>query len=439
MRPRSAPALIAPLALVAACSDDTTLAPLPEPEAPSATFVTFNANLAGASYSKYEGERRGPIVDAIAGLEADVVCLQEVWRQSDKDSIAQSARERFPHALSVPHDLGTAVDDPQDQSGQVPGQPTEAVCAEPAVRDKLFAVMDCMAQNCSTVPGSDQGQATSTDCAVQKCTQAAASLLFGTDAEKKCYGCAAALLPTETLVGIREQCTTDPRAGIAFGGQNGLLILSRFPLEDTGAWVLPGTWNRRAVLRAKAVPATGTPFHVFCTHLTEIYNLPAYPYTGVYGEGQTGGKGWENEQLLQAHKLIAHVSSVAGAEGAAVILGGFAAGPQLVEYAIEPVGSAAWDLLSTRFDEALVPNHVAGCTFCTNGENPLAIRAPSAWVDHVLLQGIALDRVIASARVLTDAVVSPPDATDAGGPDAAGTRVPLSDHYGMRATVRLSP
>lgn len=437
---RTSLALLSPMVMIAACGgDDSSPNPAPAPPPAQVTLETFNTNLAGASFSKYESERRQPIVEAIAKLPSDVVCLQEVWRQSDKDLIAAAAKGLFPYALSVRHTLDTPVDDPEDQSGQTPPVPEQALCAAPDLAEKLVTVLDCMAQNCSSVPGSDQGLTTSTECAVQQCTSAAVALLFGDDAERKCYGCAAALLPTETIAGIREQCTTDPRAGLAFHGQNGLLLLSRHPLEETGAWVLPGTWNRRAVLRAKARLPVGEPVQVFCTHLTEVYNLPAFPYTGLYGEGESGAKGWAKEQALQAQKLIAHVTAVAGSGSKAVVLGGFGAGPEVSELAVQAVGAEAWTLLSERFLEAVTASYTPACTFCTNGENPLAVRATSSWVDHVLMQGFKASQVSESARSLTEGVVTPPETDGGTSSDSGPVRVPLSDHYGMRSTLRLDP
>lgn len=437
---RSLIALLGPLTLLVACGgDDSSPNPVSVPPPAQATFETFNVGLAGLSFSKYEAERRQPVIDAVSKLPSDVVCLQEVWRQSDKDLIIAAAKSSFPYSLSVLHTLDTIVDDPADQNGQTPPAPEQAPCADSALGEKLAAIMDCMVQNCSTVPGSDQGQATSTECAVQKCTQAAVALLFGNDVEQKCYGCAASLLPTETLAGIREQCTTDRRAGLAFGGQNGLLLLSRHPLDDTGAWVLPGTWNRRAVLRAKAKLPVGEPVNVFCTHLTEVYNLPAFPYTGLYGDGESGAKGWAREQLLQTQKLIAHVTAIAATDRRAVILGGFASGPELTELAVQGVGVEAWTLLSGRFLEAVTASYTPACTFCTNGENPLAIRATSSWVDHVLMQGFKASQVIASSRSQTEAVVTPTESSGGTDSDAGTTSVPLSDHYGMRSTLQLEP
>ena len=50
------------------------------------TLDTFNTALAGA-FIPYEAERRQPIAEAMAATDADIICLQEVWNQADKEMI----------------------------------------------------------------------------------------------------------------------------------------------------------------------------------------------------------------------------------------------------------------------------------------------------------------------------------------------------------------
>ena len=66
-----------------------------------------------------EDARREVIPGALAALDSDVVCLQEVWTQADKDAITAALAGTFPHAVSFTHDLDTPVDDPTDQNGDV--------------------------------------------------------------------------------------------------------------------------------------------------------------------------------------------------------------------------------------------------------------------------------------------------------------------------------
>src|SRR5690606_27482063 len=60
---------------------------------------TFNVGLAGA-FVPNEATRREPVIAAVAAMESDIVCLQEVWEQSDKDRIRDAALAQFPHIVS---------------------------------------------------------------------------------------------------------------------------------------------------------------------------------------------------------------------------------------------------------------------------------------------------------------------------------------------------
>lgn len=411
------------LALLAAC--DST--PPPPPPPVDLTVETFNVALAGA-FLPWEDDRRQPIADALAADDADVICLQEVWRQSDKDLILAATADAFPHAVWFQHDLETPIDDATDQNGMVPPPPSTAPCSDPMVAQALDNAIDCLAQNCSTVPGSDQGQTTSTDCAAAQCTPAAAALLTSGPEYLRCYGCLAPSLPTEKLADIRTSCKSDPKAGLAFGGQNGVMILSRVPLSNAEVRVLPGTWNRRVILHATADVPDASPVDVYCNHLTPIFGGLTYPYTGQYGDGQTDDGGWAAEQLLQTEKLAA---MVADAPGPVVVLGDFNAGPQITSpNFIVGEGPQTMNLLASTWSEALASDYVPACTYC--GDNLINGDSDDTWIDHIFLGGgLDASAVQSSARIFVDPVVAVTD--DMGMP----LTVELSDHFGMRAVIRL--
>jgi endonuclease/exonuclease/phosphatase family metal-dependent hydrolase len=76
-------------ALVVGCSDSSESS-----ESIEVVVDTFNVALAGA-FIPYESERRQPIVEAIAASDSDIVCLQEVWNQADKELIRDGALEAY--------------------------------------------------------------------------------------------------------------------------------------------------------------------------------------------------------------------------------------------------------------------------------------------------------------------------------------------------------
>ncbi len=427
----SAVLLLAFSGLLTSCSDDE-----PDPPATNVyTIDTFNVALAG-SFVPYEAERTDPVTEAVASMETDILCVQEAWRGSDKDRIEAASKKRFPYTVRFEHGFETPLDDPEDQTGSIPPANTTPPCAGDT--QALFEeVMQCLVDNCSTIPGSVDGKAVSATCAEEACFIQAAQLLTGDEQARRCYGCAVTSLPEDSFGVIRDKCTTKPNASLAFDGQSGVMILSKYPLVEAEDWVLPGTWNRRVILRATAKLPNGVDLDVYCNHLTAVFFGPAFPYTGEYGEGEVGPEGWAAEQKLQVEKLIAYVSKHSAGRRA-VVLGDFNTGH---EYRVDDrmvmraEGEEAIGLLESHYEEALVADYVPACTFCSS--NPLTGLTKeweSAWVDHIFLQGIPKEAVISSIRTLEEEVVMVET-----GETSEELKVPVSDHYGMRTTLELIP
>lgn len=425
--------MIAVPSLVTGCSSDEDPAQ-PEPAKTDYTIDTFNIALAGA-FIPFEQERRAPLVQALASSESDFVCLQEVWRESDKELIASGVASTFPHVVRFQHGLDTAVDDPTDQQGNVPAAATTPPCGEPSTQEKLDKIIACLAENCSTQPGSLDGQTTSTSCAEQNCTIEAIALLTGTDDDKRCYGCAATSLPVSSLAAIKTACTTDPNAGLAFDGQSGVMLLSKHPVTRSDDLVIPGTWNRRVILSASVQLPSGAEVDVYCNHLSPVFSGITYPYSGAYGDGKTGEEGWAAEQLLQAQKLIAHVATMS-ANRPAVILGDFNSGHAYNEGqagGFHAEAEATISLLESQFTAALVPGFTPKCTHCADNANVnKADTSDSVWIDHIFLANLPAEAIQHSMRTYDEPVV---DVTVEGAP----SQVPLSDHYGLRSVVTIVP
>lgn len=393
------------------------------------TIDTFNVALAGA-FIPFEAERRPYIADAIAASDADVLCLQEVWTQEDKERIREAAEETYPYSAFVEDDLDTDVDDPTDQQGEVPPEPTTAPCpdvdsgAGVTIADQMNAAVDCVRDNCSTMPGSEDGRTTSADCASSSCVGAVATLLFGDAEQQRCYACIATQLPTSTFADIRSSCENVINQDLAFDGQNGLMILSAHPLTTIEEWVLPGTWNRRTILNATVEVPNETELDVYCNHLTPVFDaspINIYPYTGQYGEGMTDAGGWQAEQELQAQKLVDYVEETSGGRPA-VIAGDFNSGKA---YPSQDIGAEAvetLDLLESAFILAYAADYTPQCTFCST--NPLTGTDSSVWIDHVLLYNLSEEAIVSTERVFDENVVPVDD-----------TMVPLSDHFGLRARI----
>lgn len=390
---------------------------------------SFNVALAG-SFIPFEAERRQPIADAIAAHDADVLCLQEVWTQEDKELIRDAAAENYPHSAFFENDLDTPVDDPTDQQGEIPPAPTTVPCPEvevfggATIADQMNDAVDCVRDNCSTIPGSEDGQTTSAECAADACTAVVAPLLVGNAEQQRCYACIVPQLPTATFADIRTSCTTVVNQDLAFGGQNGVMILSKYPLKNAEEWVLPATWNRRTILNATVELPNGGELDTYCNHLTPIFDDFTFPYTGQYGDGMTGAAGWQAEQELQAEKLIDYVEATSG-DRPAVILGDLNAGLAFEEEGIAGEGEATFELLAAAYTPAYTSDYTPRCTFCST--NPVTDTESSVWIDHILLNSLELDAVTGTERVFDEDLV----------PVEGIGMVPLSDHFGIRSVIVL--
>lgn len=396
---------------------------------------TFNVALAGA-FIPYEMERRQPISDAIAASDADILCLQEVWDQADKEAIRDAAAEAFPYVALFEDDLDTDLNDATDQDGEVPPPPTGVPCPDEDVGDdnilaQMNQAVDCLMENCSTIPDSEDGRTTSAECAAEFCVGEVAGLLFGNEQQMRCYASVITQLPTETFGYMRMASATIENQDLAFRGQNGVMILSRHPLKDATNWVIPGTWNRRTFLSATVELPNGAELDTYCNHLTPIFNptgINTFPYTGQYGEGLTGPDGWQAEQELQAQKLIDYVSDTSGTRPA-VILGDFNTGREYPAEEIVAEGEETLNLLETAFTPAVTAAYAPLCTFCTTNPVTNPTDDPdqvSVWIDHILLYNLSADAVLSTERVYDEDVVPVGD-----------EMVPLSDHFGMRSVLMV--
>ncbi len=394
---------------------------------------TFNLALAGA-FIPFEAERREPLYEAIPTSDADILCLQEVWDQTDKEAIRDAAASEFPHVVIIEEDLDTPIDSPTDQNGVVPAMPTGVPCpdvdvGENNIQDQLDQATQCIADNCSTT-GDATGRTTSAACAAAECVDQVVGLLFGNAMQQRCYASAITQLPTEVIEVLNRRSKTIVNQDLAFRGQNGVMILSRHPLSNPRSFVLPGTWNRRTVVSATAALPNGNELDIYCNHLTPIFDDFTFPYTGQYGnDAPTEAEQWEAEQHLQAEKLVDYAQEKSG-ERPAVIMGDLNAGREYQsggETVLFAEGAPTLDVLESVFTPGVAADYTPQCTFCDSAVNPLNDpETLPVWIDHILLYKFGEEPVVSTARTFDESVV----------PVDGGT-VPLSDHFGVASVLTM--
>lgn len=387
-------------------------------------FATFNVVLNG-TFAPEEVARRQAIVAAIASTPADVICLVEARRASDRQLIAEAAKSAFPHIATLTTDAATPVDDPTDVDGNVPQPATTPPCADTELQKALAGAMSCVKAKCSTIPDSDQGTVVPGACIATQCISSLTALVFGDPAHQRCFGCALYSMMSEyTLAEVTQGCTTDPAAGLAFHGDSGAMILSRYPLGAPSTWVLPSTAWREAILSAPVILPNGATVRATCQTLTGPKSTSTQPYTGQYGKGPTSN-GWENETLLEAQKSVAWLKK---SSERTVLMGDFYVGPAAPAAGVAAVGPDAFAALAA-LPEALAQGFSPTCTSCFDNLLVGGGAGTSTWTLHHFLSGIEPSSVKATETFFASPTV----------PLSDGTHVTLSPKLGWKTIVTISP
>ncbi len=346
------------------------------------TVVSYNGGMALGFVPAAE-ERLPLTTEAVAGITADLICVQEFWTPEQIQALETAVAGPYPHTTFVPDDAGTVG---------------PAACTTADLEDLETCVY---ANGCDQVCGDELVQ-----CALGNC---------GTEYNNlpdDCTGCINANIG-KPIEDILSACVTESTE-YAFGGAFGIGFLSSLPLQDEDRLVFDATTTRRAVLYAKVATPLGE-VHAFCTHLNAIYSDVAYPKP-------TGS--WEEEQAAQIADLLAFIDEKAGSDGPVVLMGDMNSGPDGVHY--DPDYPDSYELLvGDRFTSPYADNADSQCTFCQ--ENPLTgtDHDDSSVIDHVLLDNL-------SGTAKTERILDQPITVHYCGADNDAR---YSDHYGVRVTI----
>ncbi len=346
---------------------------------PSLVVDTFNAALYGAN-APFNDQRRPWVSKTIAERTSDLMCVIEADWDSDKEAIAAAASGHFPYAYYVSTDLDTKPTDPTDARPP----PSSAPCAgiDPETLSNIF---QCTAQKCATPPDMT-GHIETTNCLQPSCLFQYGTLYRAGFQQDACFDCLIYYTSGESsLEHVQQECTTDVRAPFAYDGANGTLMLSHYPLTAQQALILPGTGYRRVALYAQAVVGA-QHIDFYCAQLISPIIDSELPYTGSYGmdstspDGGVGENGWEDEQYLQAGKVVDWIRKTSGATGNPVVIAGdwhatddvTDAGGNLI------IGSQSPEVLKLldrkqggAFDRAEPSGFQPRCTYCPAPENVL--------------------------------------------------------------------
>ena len=391
--PRSPAPWLSLLWIFACSSDDQTTV---HPHAQAVSFLSFNTAL-GVGLAPYVDARLEAIERDLPGLAADVVCLQEVWRAADAERLSAALSEEYPYShWSVRLGSGEA--------------------GERCMASEADALLGCLEENCADL----DGQLLSA-CAILSCAS------DFTGVSSSCQDCVASnqtLPPAE----IASTCADEAAAVEAYEDQNGLLLLSRWPLVEPSARAMISALGDRGILAARlgvplrAPDGSDVSVDVLCSHLTP--DFMSLPYSGQFGS-------WAAERDYHIGELLDFATQRADG-GLRVLVGDMNTGPETPRaVASGPEAFATFVDAGYRSPYAESPDST--CTFCI--DNPLVGAETDdgdrgAIIDHVLVANLPMATQLESERVLDQGLSLEVDGET--------VRTAYSDHYGVLVTLGAS-
>jgi hypothetical protein len=389
-------------------------------------------------------QRVDPVIHAIANGDSDVICVNEIRNPKHVESLLAKTASTYRYTAAS-YSMDASPSDLTDKNLVLPAAPESAACMG-ELTDELDELMDCVESHCTEDDGKgehfvDDGTAAA-NCVMSRCLEHATPLALGdNEADLRCWMCALTQMSgEETTEYVREACTTDPAAGFAYRGQQGLVVLSRHPIREAQRWLLPSTGWQRGLIRAAIDLPNGVALDFYCGDLSLPQAEPVVLYVGAYGGDEQGPARWVAEQQLQAERAVGLVRKHSGSNGARVVLAMTTyAGPEVEQGGVVVLAArsrAVYDTLLAAFSPLVAPGYIPTCTECT--ANPVfsasdagGATGAGAWTSHLFGSGIAAEAVLSSAVTFTKASypVSTPD----------GSRmIPPSLHYGLRSVLRLT-
>jgi endonuclease/exonuclease/phosphatase family metal-dependent hydrolase len=344
-------------------------------------------------------ERRPAVYEALAELESDVLCVQEVWQDEDWNALVEASEDARPHVERIEPMPGVSgLCTPEEF---VPLRECSELMCPGAGPSDLFT---CTVDMCDAEVGALSS--TCTSCLVDNGASGDLDTI-----EAACLGS-----------GVSDEDLPLPpeERSYLLGGAFGVGLLSKLPLMETDTLVLDASTTRRGILYALIdVPELGE-VAVFCTHFTAVLN--ELRYEGSY-------ETWEGENTAHVQAAIDWIDEKTDRDSQVILLGDLNTGPALPADDILPeVAESYAQLPEADFEDPFLDGPGASCTFCTS--NALVRQEDTgvgAAIDHIMIRGI--DARVTAERILDEPVPVSGD-EDAGSPD----ELPLSDHYGVEAT-----
>lgn len=365
--------------------------------------LTFNAGLA-PGLVRYSSQRQPLVAREVAGAGADIVCLQEVWTDEARDAVVA--------ALGLPPENVLYT----DTAGQ--NESARDYCG----RGDLDDMLSCVRSRCS-----DEAPEDVTLCASRECVEEGTILYLRS---RSCLNCVVASVG-KSLAEIVRSCGRPPGVSRVYGGNNGVILASRWPLLDKQVLPLPSSGaNRVALLAGIEVPGKGR-VEVACTHLSAKARVS--PTNPQFGD-------WTEEQQTQL-RLISERLAQRSASLPRLLMGDLNFGQP---NAIIGVSALMWSTWRLAADLGFVsPGEYADPPFCSwCSFNTLIGGGDNHLIDHVLVQNPAESAVpfAAIGRTVVKPVCAYPvfrESVELSGRHRRPAAANLSDHFGVVVEFNL--
>jgi endonuclease/exonuclease/phosphatase family metal-dependent hydrolase len=364
----------------------------------SLRVATFNAGLA-VGVLPHVSERSERVARALGELDVDVLCVQELWRESDWRSVARATASSLPHAIRA--------------------EPEPEALPFACSKQEVAPIDSCVRRECAATNARTQGSEQAAACAIQHCSHLAWQI------SRPCLRCLTRD-PLRSLDDIEATCigkdervrrSADDRGDPTLGASYGIALFTNVRVLEHDLLRLETEHHPRGVLYTKLETAALGEAHVFCTHLTPVMRNVPHPRGGS----------WVRHQSRQMDELVRFVERKAPADALVLVLGDLNAGPAAGSVASARSVAQYQRLLDRGFHNPYLERGAARCTHCT--ANPVAggQGTGGSIIDHVLVRGPA--HALRAERIFDEPLV-----LDVGG---KRVRTALSDHYGV--LVELEP
>ena len=210
------------------------------PQQRSLEFATFNASLTTGFNRDFPTSLRIDAVSSgIASIDADVMCLQEIYTQDEIDDVIAALRDPY----SAWKDAEIFYVDTREEIAEVP-------CGSPTDLEAAAALGQCFADNCSAEPDF------LSFCILESC---GAQLQAPSPTCQQCLATGSQV--NNQLSDRIGECTSEAQGTLIFGGNDGTMLVSKKPMKNKDS-IIPDPW----AIQYSSLYAEIEGVQVLCSH-----------------------------------------------------------------------------------------------------------------------------------------------------------------------------